>query len=257
MNKYKKGLVVSVILLFIGVAVAPSINQSVVKATDDDLVEVTVEACGSKNLGIKTITFTKEKYIEIKRVMNDFIIRLNKATIRLETIEIFKNEIIKLNEYGLLPEGMSVEQVKKLVIGGVFTQENTRLPVKINNDNHQYDYNFFCYVQGNTSRTFFRGIPLLSLIYSSFWPLSFLNLVGFGHPASFEQMEMPATGNLYSAGLLGIKKWTGEFVGAFNIPMLVSTCPGILGFTGIKIYLGGEQYLFFGHAIIVKIYPYP
>jgi len=50
----KKGLVVSVILLFICVAIAPSINQSVVTASqDDDLVEVTTQACGIELLSIK------------------------------------------------------------------------------------------------------------------------------------------------------------------------------------------------------------
>jgi hypothetical protein len=52
MNKIpfvKKGLAISVILLFIGVAVAPSINYSVVTASqEDDLVEVTSQACGIK-----------------------------------------------------------------------------------------------------------------------------------------------------------------------------------------------------------------
>ena len=43
----KKTLAVGVIFLFIGVAVAPSINFSVVKAfEDDDFIEVTTQACG-------------------------------------------------------------------------------------------------------------------------------------------------------------------------------------------------------------------
>jgi hypothetical protein len=47
-NWVKNGLVVSIILLFIGVAVAPSINSTVVKAsTDDDLVEVTSSRLGN------------------------------------------------------------------------------------------------------------------------------------------------------------------------------------------------------------------
>lgn len=47
----KKILVIGIILLFIGVAVAPCINQSVVKASqDDDLVEVTTH----KQSGIST-----------------------------------------------------------------------------------------------------------------------------------------------------------------------------------------------------------
>jgi hypothetical protein len=43
----RKGLAVGIILLFICVAIAPSINFHVVKASDDnDLVEVTSQACG-------------------------------------------------------------------------------------------------------------------------------------------------------------------------------------------------------------------
>jgi hypothetical protein len=47
----KKILAIGVILLFIGVAVAPSINQSVATASqDDDLVEVTTQACTHQSL---------------------------------------------------------------------------------------------------------------------------------------------------------------------------------------------------------------
>jgi hypothetical protein len=45
-NMLNKCLAVGIILLFIGVAIAPSINQSVVKAfNDNDLIEVTTQAC--------------------------------------------------------------------------------------------------------------------------------------------------------------------------------------------------------------------
>jgi parallel beta-helix repeat protein len=51
----RKWLAVGIILLFIGVAIAPSINQSVVKASNDnDLVEVTAKACGIKGYGNST-----------------------------------------------------------------------------------------------------------------------------------------------------------------------------------------------------------
>ena len=45
----KKEVVIAVILIFIGVAVAPSINLRVVKASDiNDFVEITTQACGIK-----------------------------------------------------------------------------------------------------------------------------------------------------------------------------------------------------------------
>jgi hypothetical protein len=54
MMEIKKILVVGVILFFIGVAVAPIINFSVVKASqEDDLVEVTTQVCGIEPRGVK------------------------------------------------------------------------------------------------------------------------------------------------------------------------------------------------------------
>jgi hypothetical protein len=40
----RKWLAIGIILLFVGVTIAPTINFQVVKATDDDLVEVTTQA---------------------------------------------------------------------------------------------------------------------------------------------------------------------------------------------------------------------
>ncbi len=51
----RKWLAVGIILLFIGVAVVPRINISVVKASDDtDLLEVTAKSCGIKGYGNST-----------------------------------------------------------------------------------------------------------------------------------------------------------------------------------------------------------
>jgi hypothetical protein len=112
----KKGLVVSVILLFIGVAVAPSINFTVVKASDDtDLVEVTTQACGINGFGNTTVKLTKQQYQNLEQYLVDFRARLNKTTTREEAVPIFKEAVVELNKYGLLPKGMSVERVQKLV----------------------------------------------------------------------------------------------------------------------------------------------
>jgi hypothetical protein len=55
-----KCLAVGIILLFIGVVLVPSINFNVVKASyDNDLVEVTTQACGIKGFGNTTIKLTR------------------------------------------------------------------------------------------------------------------------------------------------------------------------------------------------------
>jgi hypothetical protein len=113
-----KCLTVGIILLFICVAIAPSINHSVVKASqDDDLVEVTTQAYGIKGYGNTTVKLTKEQYQDMEQYLVDFRARLNQTTTREEAVPIFREAVMELDKYGLLPEGMGVERAQQLVIG--------------------------------------------------------------------------------------------------------------------------------------------
>ncbi|HVQ00656.1 MAG TPA: hypothetical protein VMT57_03995, partial [Candidatus Thermoplasmatota archaeon] len=97
----KKSLSIGIILLFIGVAVAPSINSSVVKtSTDNDLVEVTSQACGIKGYGNTTVKLTREQYNDLEQYMVEFRARLNQTTTKEEAIPIFKEAVVELNKYG-------------------------------------------------------------------------------------------------------------------------------------------------------------
>ena len=112
----KKGLAVAVILLFIGVAIAPSININVVKASNNnDLVEVATQACGIKGYSNTTVKLTREQYQKLEQYLVDFKERLNHTTTREEAVPIFEEAVIELDRYGLLPKGMSVEKAQKLV----------------------------------------------------------------------------------------------------------------------------------------------
>jgi hypothetical protein len=107
-----------VVLMFIGVAFAPCINSTGIKASNDnDLVEVTSQACGIQGFGNTTVKLTKQQYRNLEQYLIDFRARLNQTTTREEAIPIFKDAVVELNKYGLLPKGMSVEQAQKLVIG--------------------------------------------------------------------------------------------------------------------------------------------
>ncbi|HVO72986.1 MAG TPA: hypothetical protein VMT35_03120 [Ignavibacteriaceae bacterium] len=108
-SRLRKGLAVGIILLFIGVAVAPSINSTVVKASDDnDLIEVTSQACGIQGFGNTTVKLTKQQYKDLEQYLVDFRARLNQTTTREETVPIFKDAVVELNKYGLLLKGLSV-----------------------------------------------------------------------------------------------------------------------------------------------------
>jgi len=149
----KKWLAIGIILLFIGVAVAPSINQSIVKAsTDDDLVEVTTQACGIQGYGNTTVKLTREQYQNLEQYLVEFRARLNQTSTREEAAPIFKEAVVELDKYGLLPKGTSVEQAQKLVI-------RKNLPQRIEKNLKYFldknDSNFFCLIAGKTTNSLF------------------------------------------------------------------------------------------------------
>ena len=105
----KKGVAVAVILLFIGVALAPSINANVVK---DDLVEFDVEVHG---LGKKnTVKLTQQETDEVEQLLDDIRKTLDNAETKEEAIEILNDAVVELDKYDLL-EGLSVNQAQSLI----------------------------------------------------------------------------------------------------------------------------------------------
>jgi len=69
----RKGLAVGIILLFVGIAIAPSINFNITKASDDnDPVEVTTQACDIKGYSNATVKFpTYRKHFFPIYIMNN------------------------------------------------------------------------------------------------------------------------------------------------------------------------------------------
>jgi hypothetical protein len=159
----KKLLAIGIILLFIGVAVAPSINSTVVK-TSDDLVEVTSQACGIQGFGNTTVKLTREQYQNLEQYLVEFRAKLNQTTTREEAVPLFKDAVVELDKYGLLPKGMSVEHAQKLVIGDY---QSSMLARRINkmftsSDRNYSDYeNYNCLIAGRTDVTMSEGPFLL------------------------------------------------------------------------------------------------
>jgi hypothetical protein len=165
----RKCLAVGIIFLFIGITVAPSINLSIVKASNDnDLVEVTSEACGIKGFGNTTVKLTRQQYQNLEQYLVDFRARLNQTTTREEAIPIFKEAVVELNKYGLLPKGMNVKQAQSLVTGLYQNKNMLKLEEKLHyksilgKDNNS---NYFCLIAGIASHVLSYGFPARSLIY--------------------------------------------------------------------------------------------
>jgi hypothetical protein len=165
----KKILAAGIIILFISVAVAPSINQSVVKASqDDDLVEVTTQACGIQGYGNTTVKLTREQYQNLEQYLVEFRERLNQTSTREEAVPIFKVAVVELNKYGLLPKGMSVNRAYRLL-----TNQNNQRFKLFNTLELDPDANYLCLVSGLTTETMSFG-PINNLAQRSL-----NNLLGF------------------------------------------------------------------------------
>jgi hypothetical protein len=152
-------LAVGIILLFVGVTLAPSINFTVVKASnDDDLIEVTAQACGMNGFKETAIKLTTQQYRNLEKYLVQFRAQLDQTTTREEAVPIFKQAVLELNKYGLLPKGLNVEQAQRLVIEGyqnilTMCRDKTRLSdyQLLNNSN------FFCLIAGETNKTRLHG----------------------------------------------------------------------------------------------------
>jgi hypothetical protein len=266
----RRWLAVGIILLFIGVAVAPSINFTVVKASNDnDLVEVTTQACGIKGFGNTTVKLTKQQYQNLEQYLVDFRARLNQTTTREEAVPIFKEAVVELNKYGLLPKGMNVEQAQKLVSGGY--QKLNEIQVLGKEFKKKILDNFsnkLCLILGFSNNTeiwstlsqvwwlvlilinnYLNNLPDIQRAFIGIIWLVILEgifLFDLIRPLLLWSKINISQGNgyLFTIGLNGIKKWSGLLEG------------GAIGFTGIKILLDFKEinkYFYFGSALNVQI----
>jgi hypothetical protein len=148
----RKWLAIGIILLFVGVTIAPTINFNTVKASQGDLVEVTTQACGINGYGNTTVKLTREQYQNLEEYLVEFRARLNQTSTREEAVPIFKDAVVELDKYGLLPKGMSVQRAQRLVIGSQNTvsshlKEKPPLHNRINDSNNS---NYLCLVCSHT-----------------------------------------------------------------------------------------------------------
>ncbi|HWR27885.1 MAG TPA: hypothetical protein VN377_05565 [Candidatus Thermoplasmatota archaeon] len=269
----KKGLVVSVILLFIGVAVAPFINQSVVKASsDDDLVEITTQACGIQGYGNNTVKLTREQYQDLEAYLVEFRARLNQTSTREDAVPIFKEAVVELDKYGLLPRGMSVETAQRLIL------KKYKMMDEFGSRNKSLNINLGCLVAGKVdfeigfygrlflllSRIWFLTFPLMLMLYilSLVNPVSLGGVITFGSHTIYQHgsQYLPAVGWVTALGILGQQHWNHSFYGKISpIQILVKGGDqivyyyefiGAIGFCGIKIVPFG---FFIGSALAVSL----
>ena len=262
MIEMKKILALGIILLFIGVAFAPSINFNVVKASsDNDLVEVTTQACGINGFGNTTVKLTKQQYQNLEQYLVDFRARLNKTTTRDEAVPIFKEAVVELDKYGLLPKRMSVQKAEKLVTGEFLNKrmmnalEMIAKKKMVSNEanylcltvGHIFNLIFFTplttlgfpfglialYIGVMDSFGYYDDTPILRFLLTFFvmWPNLILFLILYGvsyiNPISIVLDGIFKGCNLSTIGILGLRTFNGNMDGE------------LFGFIGLKLVVNG------------------
>jgi len=174
-NLIKKGLTIAVIILFIGIAVAPSINANIGK---EALVDFTTEVCGL-NGGKQTVKLTQKEADEVEALFDSVRERLNATESREEAEEIFKEAVVDLDKYGLLG-GLTVKQAQRLVTGGYQNLRIAKIFNKLVEDGRISDNNsnFLCLVAGDTGYyTQFQGPLCWGYLSLHFQLLDFLEKI--------------------------------------------------------------------------------
>ena len=177
-----KCVAIGIIFLFIGVVIAPSINFNTGKASKDDkLVEVTIQACGIKGYKDTTVKLTKEQYKNLKQYLVEFRTRLNQTSTREEATPIFKEAVLELDMYGLLPEGMNIEQAQKFITGTFESTHGKSMIEKLFYKNIYQDHYFCSFVTGVVHDGYAMGILYMIgmiLLLLSIFPSPFPFLPG-------------------------------------------------------------------------------
>jgi hypothetical protein len=261
-----KCLAIGIILLFVGVTMAPTINFNTVKAsTNDDLVEVTTQACGIKGYGNTSVKLIREQYQNLEQYLVDFRARLNQTSTREEAIPIFKDAVVELDKYGLLPRGMSAENelhFLRLINQAYNNLEKFNTFSKLSVAGYGF-YNIFCYVIVRTTpEDIVEWGPLHYLLASPIYlwivialvfpEMTFLlsvldgltnistKLIGIlrTSPLKFWTSLWGANNELWSIGLKGYKH--SEII-SYNM----------YGFKGLRVILPTETY-YIGHTLAIE-----
>jgi hypothetical protein len=248
MKMTKKYSAAAIILLFIGIAFVPSINFNIVKAASDDVfIEVTSEACGIKGYGNQTVKLTKEHYQNLEQYLVEFRARLNHTSTREEAVPIFKEAVVELNKYGLLPRGTSVERAQRLVTTGYHIEN---IPYILKKSNRGI-VNICCLFAAETIDAFHLNIwtalgLIISLSYqqpSRLVQLLIDILLFFG---SMKPLHFDSEIHLYN----GVKYFA---IGLGGIDKGENNIGGVIGYIGLKINLDLHRSFLLGFAYLVVL----
>jgi hypothetical protein len=148
----KKVFTIVIILIFISVSIQPAFADVSIESFNSELGEITVQFYETDRTYNHTVMLTKEQAEELDNLITDFEIKLNNAYNKIESEAIYKDTVVSLNDYGILPEEMSVERAQRLVTGKEHNPRVVKLFERWYKRNHEKmgdNENILCLIAGN------------------------------------------------------------------------------------------------------------
>ena len=200
--------------------------------------DVTSQACGINGHSSTTVRLTARNYQDLQQYLADFRTKLNQTKTTVEAAQVFDEAVIKFNQFGLLPQGMSVTEAQHIVHRREF---NNLLQNSQRKTTSGGLVNILCLITGQSTHTFFIEpipIPLVRIDSLIIYGSEFITTDGY--------FNTYADGWLQSYGLLGIQSWSGKFQGAHH----PGFCCGGYGFTGLVIGIPSDKFYIGGMALL-------
>ncbi len=267
-----KSLVVGVIVLFIGVGIQPAIATVEPENIDVEYYDVTTEFIGLNKE--YTTQLTKEQFKELDALFDSIYERLNLSTSIKDSVEIYKDAVVKLNNLGLLGD-VGIQETEELVTSYNQNPKLLRILERGYNNKKGFDEgskNSLCLIAGRVMSPYFIHPIIYAAIFQmayfldslgvlEYWDLTLFILlfvefvISWYNPFCFAQNVLLYSdyGTIISFGLRGLKYWHGGLDGMMKERLLIEAGTGIIGFTGIKIQTFEFPTYFIGGALHVFI----
>jgi hypothetical protein len=275
--------IIGISILFLGLAIAPSINANVSK--EGELIEIITEIYGPGG-GMQTVHLTKEEAEEVDKIFDTIRLRINESSSREEVNRIFKEAVVELDRYGLLG-GLSVKQAQRLVVSTwILPVEQRMIDAiyhKLTGSSNDFD-NAYCQIFGRITNALYFAywVGMYKLIWAKVrgyqWIPAFLpcflganfrrisikraSLIAIGSTryGDYYREYYPSMGRIWTNGTEGVKQWNGFLKGGyFELTYAADFASwSQVGHIGVKIFRGlnfvkNDVTRFFGFAKEVKI----
>lgn len=258
----KKGLVLSIVVLLIGVVIVPSITGEVnllggiqqespdIGFKNEELIEITVKIIDVDKVQEHTVMLTQQQSDELNIMIDNYKIDLGIADTMEETKEVYLDMIESLYNLGIYPDEMSIEDVSQIIF-----DDKHQFKDDVNSKS-TYGENKNCLISGETTWTYF-GI---------FWRIGIgLHAYDVNHD---DYYNFPGEGWVDTSGEMGDKRWEGSLWGNYLTRIIAGWHDlgwhvwavfkfdlGVRGFKGTTIVTDENDWTLFyqGKALAVRI----